>query len=116
MLASQPPLERNTSEWLVGSPTFQALSVYDLQDLAERFSARGFQARDDPYLYSAPEKCLFSCSQDISGTRKQESKNGAYPAETKTEILVPAAVAKSRESAGSCEQEFWQPEQAEIEP
>jgi hypothetical protein len=43
MLASQPPLERNSSEWLVGSPTFQALNVYNLQDLAERFSARGFQ-------------------------------------------------------------------------
>jgi hypothetical protein len=37
MLASRPPLERNASEWLVGSPIFQALNVYDLQDLAEGF-------------------------------------------------------------------------------
>jgi len=75
----------------------------------------GSGRKGDPYLYSAAGKCSFSCSQDISGTRKQESKNVAYPAETKTEILVPAVPAKSSESAESCEQEIRQSEQVEIE-
>jgi hypothetical protein len=48
MLASQPPLERNASEWLVGSPTFQALNVYDPHDFGERFSARGSQREMKP--------------------------------------------------------------------
>src|SRR6516162_6667926 len=48
MLASEPPLERNASEWLVGSPTFQALNVYDPHDFGERFSARGSQREMKP--------------------------------------------------------------------
>jgi hypothetical protein len=53
--------------------------------------------KGDPYLYSAPEKCLFFCSQDISGTRKQESKNGAYPESTERQYALREKAAEGNE-------------------
>jgi hypothetical protein len=47
MLASHPPLERNASDWLIGSPTFQALNVYHPHDFGEKILRERLSARDE---------------------------------------------------------------------
>jgi hypothetical protein len=47
MLASEPPRERNASEWLVESPTFQALNVYDPHDFGEKTLRNKLSAWDE---------------------------------------------------------------------
>jgi hypothetical protein len=106
--------EADINEAVEGSTKLQRTALRDLVE-AGKVLREGSGRRGDPYLYSTAGQSSFSCSQDISGTRKQESEKVAYSAETKAEILIPANSAKSTESADGREQEFQQSEQVEPE-
>jgi hypothetical protein len=66
---------------------------------------KGGGKKGDPYRYSLSGEFLFSCSEHIPGTRKQESEKTGYPAENTSEMLVPAYLEKSGESSESRDQE-----------
>jgi hypothetical protein len=81
-----PAKEAEINEAVEGSTKLQRAALRELFE-AGKVLREGSGRKGDPYLYSTAGKCSFSCSQDISGARKQESKNVAYPAETKRKFL-----------------------------
>jgi hypothetical protein len=112
--ASAPAKEAEINEAVEGSTKLQRAALRELVE-AGKVLREGSGRKGDPYLYSAAEKCSFSCSQDIPGTRKQESKNGAYPPENKADDSCPRDSAKSSNPQNPGNENSGEPEQVEIE-
>ena len=84
-----------------------------------RVSESGAGAKGDPLRYALnpnassqsgnePNTFVDSCSHIYTGTREQQSENGAEPRINTSDILVPSVSSESRSESDSREQAFWE--------
>lgn len=106
--------EAEIAEAVEGKIKAQRQALRELCEAGKVLRA-GAGKKGGPYLYSLAPGFSFACSQHIPGTRKQESENPGYPAETKTG--KPASEVREQESdfRESREQESGAQTEVEIE-